>query len=537
MFCHKPPNISVAAIKKLKQSSLLNFCTHIDKVDLRTWIEQIQSGNQNQSNGDLWVNVRRFLDTKIDSRNIKVDKHVEKNSQVLDRDVAKIIQVLKAQPQDIQKALDECGVKVSAGLVEQVFKKFNTDWSSALGFFKWVGSQCGYKHTPEDYDTMVDILGKMKQFQAMWNLIEEMKLVGGLISLRTFTKAMRRYGGAEKWEEAIRTFNDMEEFGVEMDTAAMNVLLDVLCKEKKAEHVWDVFVDLKDRIPPDAHTFNALIHGWCKARKFEEAEWTIEEMKRHGFSPCVVSYTNFIEAYCLDKDFHKVDKLLDEMQEKGCPPNVVTYTIVMRALGKAKKIEEALRMYDRIKANGCTPDIAFYNSLIFVLGKGGRLKSAYEVLRELPKTGITPNIVTYNTLLAVTSEFLEEENALRLFREMEENNCKPDLQTYNPLLKMCCRMKRMKILSYLLEDMLRKDCVPDLGTYSLIVYELSKVGMLDQACQFFEEMIEKKIVPKHITYRYLVGELERVGNKEQNRRIQELIKKVQHCKPTAKIET
>ncbi|KAH9311092.1 hypothetical protein KI387_026127, partial [Taxus chinensis] len=177
------------------------------------------------------------------------------------------------------KDLDDCGVKVSEGLIEQVFKKFSTDWSSALGFFKWAGSQPGYRHTQEAYNTMVDILGKMKQFQEMWKLVEEMKLVGGLISLRTFTKVIRRYGGAEKWEEAIRAFNEMEEFGIEMDTAAMNVLLDVLCKEKTAEHVWDVFVDFKDKIPPDAHTFNALIHGWCKAKKFEEAEWTMEEMR------------------------------------------------------------------------------------------------------------------------------------------------------------------------------------------------------------------------------------------------------------------
>eukprot|EP01018_Ginkgo_biloba_P016263 Gb_10944 [translate_table: standard] len=537
---HSPVDACLASIglfKRTHQIILFNFCSQVEKTELPSWTEQPQNVvTQSDDDEDFilpsqeaqkgsWVNVREFLDPKTDAKrpwNEKNETEVEK--------ISKILKARHNSVESIHRGLDGCGVKVSEELVEQILKRFNNDWTSALGFFQWANSQADYKHTQQAYDIMVDILGKMKQFETMWAVIDEMKQLGGLISLRTFSKVMRRYAGAEKWKDAVRTFNELENFSVKMDTAAMNVLLDTLCKEQRVEHAWDIFLEFKDRIPPDAHTFNVLVHGWCKARRLEEAEWTMEEMRRNGFNPCVISYTSLIEAYCLERDFCKVDGLLDEMQEKDCPPNVITYTIVMHALGKAKETQEAFRVYDRMKANGCTPDVAFYNSLIFILGKAGRLKDAYGIFQEMSKNGLTPNVTTYNTMLAVICEHLQEENAFKFFREMEESNCKPDLQTYNPLLKMCCKLKRMKILSYLLDDMLNKDCSPDLGTYTLLIHGLCKVGRLDRACEFFEEMIEKRIIPKYITYALLLDELERRGKEGEKRRIQELRTKAENMK-------
>lgn len=528
---HKPLVTSVATdglYRRAHPFSVINFCTEVEKSELPLWMKRPQNSESHSDEDEdfvlptdkaSWANVREYLEPKMSSRDMIPETDVEKISKVLNARSDSI--------GDIHRTLEGCRVKVSEDLVEQILKRFNNDWASALGFFEWASSQNEYKHTAEAYDTMVDILGKMKQFEAMWNLIKEMKELGGLISLRTFSKVMRRYTGAEKWTDAVKTFNRLEEFGVKMDTTAMNALLDTLCKERRTEHAWDIFLDLKNRIPPAPHTFNVLIHGWCKAKKLEEAEWTMEEMRRHGFDPSVITYTILVEAYCLQRDFRKVDDLLDEMQKRGCPPNVITYTIVMHALGKAKETQEAFRIYDRMKATGCTPDVAFYNSLIFIHGKTGQLESAQDIFQEMAKNGFPPNVTTYNTFISVVCEHLQEKKAFKIFHEMEEANCKPDLQTYNPLLKMCCKLKRLKILSYLVDDMLKKDCSPDLGTYTLLVHGLCKAGKLERACQFFEEMVEKKLIPKYRTYILLLDELEGVHKNEEKKRIQELMMKAE----------
>lgn len=277
-------------------------------------------------------------------------------------------------------------------MVNQLLKRFSSDWIPAFGIFKWATTQGGVKLSADSYNLMVDILGKSSKFDLMWKLVEETDQLGGYVTFFTMTKVMRRLARAGRWEDVVQAFQGIDLFGVIKDVSAMNILIDALVKEKIVEKGQEVFMKLKDEIPPNSHTFNVLIHGWCKIRKLDEAQKTMEEMEKHGFYPDVVSYTCFIEAYCREKDFCKVDGILEEMQEKGCPPNVVTYTIVMHALGKAKETRQALEIYERMKHNGCVPDPAFYSSYIYILSNSGRLKDARNVFEDMLKQGVTPDV-------------------------------------------------------------------------------------------------------------------------------------------------
>ncbi|KAL5987504.1 hypothetical protein ACLOJK_035252 [Asimina triloba] len=383
-------------------------------------------------------------------------------SKIMDTDdVDKVSNFLKKKnytcPDAVIRALESFSIHVSNAFLDKMVKRFSNDWVPAFGFFKWAGMQFGYRHTAENYDAMVDVLGKCKQFSKMWLLVEEMVGYGGLVSLETLAKVMRRLAGAGRWIEAVETFHQIENFGVRKDTLAMNVLLDTLCKERSTEHAREVFLELRSSIPPDAHSFNILIHGWCKARRMEEARLVMKEMEECGFHPCVISYTSLVETYCSDKNFRKVNDILDEMQKKGCSPNIITYTIVMHSFGKAKLTQEALEIVEKMKKNGCKPDAPFYNSLIYILGKAGRFKHASDVFKSMSESGISPNAMTYNTMITYACEHSQEENALRLLQSMEESSCRPDIRTYTPLLKMFCRRKRMKVLHYLLRHMFDND--------------------------------------------------------------------------------
>ncbi|XP_031476835.1 pentatricopeptide repeat-containing protein At3g22670, mitochondrial-like [Nymphaea colorata] len=486
--------------------------------DLPDWFKYAGDQGANDSNDDFFVlpgddgklggriGRLRVFGNETDSRTTLqsgLDDYVEKISRVLRRN----LDSHEATVRD----LDGCGIDISKELVDRVLKRFSNDWKSALSFFRWVGSQRNYSHDADSYNAMVDILGKMKQFDEMWDLVEEMNQQSGFISLVTMSKIMRRYAGVRKWRRAVDAFNEMERFGLKKDTAAMNVLLDTLCKERRVERAREVFLELKSKIQPDAHTFNILIHGWCKAQRLDEAEWTMEEMGRHGFRPCVVSYTSIVEEYCRMKNFQKVDSLLDEMQAKGCPPNVVTYTIVMHALGKAKETDSALQIFERMKRNGCSPDTSFFNSLLYIMGRAGRQEDARRVLDEMINSGNSPNITTYNTLISIACLHSQEEYAIKLLQTMERSSCKPDLQTYAPLLKLFCWRKWMKVLAYLIHDMHEKDISLDLGTYTLLIRGLCGVKKLTHACLFFEEMVLKGHVPKYRTYQLLMEELDKNG--------------------------
>ncbi|KAF3455651.1 hypothetical protein FNV43_RR00290 [Rhamnella rubrinervis] len=375
--------------------------------------------------------------------------------------------------------------------------------SRRLGFSTGQKRKQGMRISPELYNSMVDILGKAKNFQIMWDLVEEMEQLGGYVSMVTMARVIRRLAGAGMYKEAIEAFQGIDRYGISKDVSALNILLEALVKANRVEHAHEVVSQFQKLIPLNLKSYNILLYGWCKFRKLDNAKKTMEDMEKNGICPDVVSYTSLIKAYSGDKDFRKVGEILAEMHEKGCKPNTVTYTVVMHALGKAKQINEALEVYEKMKKNGCVPDASFYGSLIFILGRAGRLKDARDVFEDVTKQGVPRDLLIYNTMISCLCEHSQEEAALKLLKQMEEDSCKPDLKTYAPLLKMCCRKKRMTVLNFLLKHMLKNDVSIEVGTYSLLVHGLCKSGKVEEACSFFEEMVSKGFVPKDSTIKML----------------------------------
>ncbi|KAM2527414.1 hypothetical protein TB1_024672 [Malus domestica] len=401
-------------------------------------------------------------------------------------------------------------IQLTDKLVDQLFHRFKNDWKSALGVFRWVELCSDYKPTPDAYDLIVDILGKMKQLDKITGLLEKMRQ-DHLVTLNTVGKVMRRFAGAGKWEDSVRIFDDLGSFGLEKNTESMNLLLDTLCKENKVEKAREIFLELKSHISSNAHTFNIFIHGWCKIKRVDEAHWTIQEMKGHGYRPCVISYSTIILFYCHQYNFGKVYELFDEMEAQGCSPNVVTYTSVMCFLAKSEEFEEALQLYERMKSAGCDPDTLFYNSLIHTLGRAGRVREAVHVFDvEMPEKGVPPNTSTYNTMIAMFCHHGEEQKAFNVLLQMENAGlCKPDVQTYYPLLKMCFKTGKVDdCLTQLLNDMVNRHHLSlDLSSYTLLIHGLCRANRCEWAYLLFNEMIGQEIKPRYKTCRFLWDEV------------------------------
>ncbi|KAM7278815.1 hypothetical protein ACFE04_005949 [Oxalis oulophora] len=454
--------------------------------------------------------------------------HKEENVHVTAID--KITEILKKRYdswRDVVHALNGHPLTPSNTLISELLLRFGNVWVPAFGVFTWAKNQTGYVHTLELYNKMVDILGKYKKFDLMWGLVNEMNKVDeGLVTLDTMTIVMRRLAKACRYDDAIDSFKGIEQFNVRKSTEALKILIDALVKGDSVEHAYRVFVEFKDSIPAGISEFNILIHGYCRARKFDDARKIFYLMETCGLRPDVVSYTCFIEAYSRERDFRKVDAIFDEMKEMSCKPNVISYTIVMNALGKAQQINEALGVYEKMKSNGCVPDTPFVSALVFLLSKSGRLKDATEIFEDIENQGLKPDVLLYNTMISSFCAHWQEEKALTLLKKMVEVDlCKPDLGTYGPILKLCCRNKRIKLLHFVLNHMYKNSVPVDLEVYTMLVRGLYRNDKIELACSFFEAIVAEGMVPKDNTYKMLVEGLETKGMSTMKERIQKLMMK------------
>ncbi|GER32273.1 pentatricopeptide repeat-containing protein [Striga asiatica] len=498
--------------------------TTVESPELPGWVKNpVKSRTDNKLENDDFVPPSLSYWIEDHKSVVKEDDMKIIVNDIIESDVDKISSILRSSsqfksPDLVIKALEGCDVDLSEDLVEQVLCRFRHEWVPSLGFFKWAESRNGFKHPPGIYNLLVDILGKAKKFEKMWDLAEEMKLVEGYFTLDTMAQIMRRLARGGKYEDAIEAFESMELFGIEKDITALNILIDALVKQGSVEHAERVYFKFKENILPNQHTYNMLVHGWCRIRQIETARKTVNEMPAHGFCPDSVTYTSFIESYCREKDFRKVDSTLVEMERDGINPSVVTFTIMMKAYANAKEMNKAMEIYELMKTNNYPLDAPFYTALISALSRRGRVKDADEVFDDMSKQGVVPDVWTYNMLIMIAYNGSQEEKALKLLKKMEENKCRPNFDTYSPLLKMSCRLGRMKVLSFLLGHMFKNDVSVDVGTYSLLVRRLCKSGNVAKACSFFEEMVDKGFVPKDSAYKILVKALDKKGlNKEKER--------------------
>ncbi|KAG2321441.1 hypothetical protein Bca52824_014654 [Brassica carinata] len=499
--------------------------------ELPSWIKDFLSNKPSSSPNPISSDDEDFvipsLASWVSTQNLGRQEPSPGNVKKPIEDIDKVSDFLnkkEASHEDIVKALSECDVVVSETLVLQVLRRFSNGWNQAYAFFTWAKSRTGYRHSSHAYNAMVDVLGKCRNFDLMWALVDEMS---ELVTLDTMSKVMRRLAKSGKYSEAVDAFLEMErKYGVGIDTNAMNSLVDALVKENSIEHAHEVFLKMFDTVKPDSRTFNILIHGFCKARRFDDARTMMDLMKVAGFGLDVVTYTSFVEGYCKEGDFRRVDEILEEMRENGVKPNVVTYTIVMHSLGKARQVAEALGVYEKMKEDGCVPDAKFYSSLIHILSKTGRFKDAVEIFEDMTKQGVSRDVLVYNTMISSAVHHSRDEMALRLLKRMEEEeegSCSPNVETYAPLLKMCCQKKKMKLLGVLLHHMVRNDVSIDVATYILLIRGLCMSGKVEVACLFFEEAMRRGMVPRDSTCKMLVEELEKKGMGEAKLKIQSLV--------------
>ncbi|KAF6137934.1 hypothetical protein GIB67_041807 [Kingdonia uniflora] len=378
----------------------------------------------------------------------------------------------------------------------------------------WAKQETNFNHDDVSYNLMIDILGKVRQFDVMWQLIIEMDQGNVKPNAKTFWVLIRRLVAAGLTRQAIRAFDDMESFierGADRDDFVY--LIDTLCKYGYVKVATQEFNKRKFRDEPDVKVYTVLIYGWCKLRRIDMAKRFLGEMVNRGLEPNVVTYNVLLNGICRrsslrrETGFREIvresEELFDEMCERRIEPDVTSYSIVLHVYSRARKSYLTLDKLNSMKEKGICPTVTTYTLVIKCLCSCGRIKDGEKLLDEMVNEGISPSAETYNCFFKAYRERKDTDNALKLYKKMGEATCMPSLHTYNILVGMFSKLNRMKIIQELWDDMKKTGVGPDLDSYTLLVHGLCEKKRWREACQYFMEMIEKGFLPQKFTFETL----------------------------------
>eukprot|EP00261_Vitis_vinifera_P025953 XP_010659033.2 PREDICTED: pentatricopeptide repeat-containing protein At1g80550, mitochondrial [Vitis vinifera] len=322
--------------------------------------------------------------------------------------------------------------------VRQTLSCYANDWKRALEFFDWVQTQCGFNHTTDTYNGMIDILGKFFEFDLIWVLIQRMKADPVAYPNHvTFRFVFKRYAAAHLVEEILRGWFKMG---------------------------W-----------------------WKKCREF----W--EEMDRRGVCKSLYSYSIYMDIQCKSGKPWRAVKLYKEMKKKGIRLDVVAYNTVIRAIGLSEGVDFSIRVFREMKEVGCEPNVVTYNTIIKLLCENGRIREAYGVFDQMREKGYAPNVITYHCFFGCIEK---PKQILRTFDRMINSGVRPRMDTYVMLMKKFGRWGFLRPVFIVWKKMEEQGCSPDACAYNALIDALVQKGMVDLARKYEEEMLAKGLSAK-----------------------------------------
>lgn len=331
----------------------------------------------------------------------------------------------RVSPAEVETALSATGMSPEPEVVEEVIR-FSYGYPAAVvTFFRWVGLK--QKHSPLSWNLVVDLLGKNKMFEPMWDAIRSMKQEG-VLSLTTFVSVFGSYCETGRFNEAIMTFDVMEKYGIQPDVVAVNSLLSAICREdfQMAKAV-EFFEKSKIIIPPDGDSYAILLEGWEKEGNVAKAKAMFGEMViRVGWSPeNMAAYDAFLNTLLQGSEADEALKFLQVMKGKNCFPGLKFFSNALDILIKQNDSVHALSLWDTMVKNGLIPSLIMYNAMIGLLCNNDDIVNAFQLLDEMPFNGIFPDSLTYNIIFQYLIKKQKVREAGNFFFEMIKNEQPP----------------------------------------------------------------------------------------------------------------
>ncbi|KZV39934.1 pentatricopeptide repeat-containing protein mitochondrial [Dorcoceras hygrometricum] len=429
-----------------------------------------------------------------------VDGKISGVANEVDR-VCKVMEETFAFDPNMETVLDGCGVDLSHELVLRVLERFKHARKPAYRFFCWACERRGFAHNLRNYNMMLSILGKSRQFETMVSVLEEMR-GKDLLTTETFTICVKAFAAAKEVKKAVGILDLMKKFKFKVDAEVINCLLDALGRAKLGKEAQVLFEKLEHRFTPNLCTYTVLLHGWCRVNNLMEAGRMWNRMIDDGFKPDIVAHNIMLEGLLRNKKMSHAMELFGVMKSRGPYPNVRSYTVFIKDLCKHGNMQEAMAYLDEMVDSGCEPDAAVYTCLIMGSGNRKKMNMVYRLLKQMQEKGYPPDGRTYNVLIKMMTSQHMPDDAAYIYKKMIQGNIQPSIHTYNMMMKSYFASRNYEMGCRVWEEMKKKGCCPDENSYIILIRGLKRQGRSTEACRYIEEMIGKGMKAPELDHKF-----------------------------------
>ncbi|KAL6983362.1 hypothetical protein U1Q18_016748 [Sarracenia purpurea var. burkii] len=377
--------------------------------------------------------------------------------------------------------LTRCDFLLTHEFFLQVCNNFPYSWRPVHKFFKFTETNQNFKHSSITFNKMVDVIGKSRNIELLWEVLHEMGR-RGLVTGKTYRIAVKTLGSARELKKCTEFFHVMNGYGCCYSLERLNDVVETLCKSKLVVEANYVVAKLRDWIKPDVVTYKYLIFGFCDVGDLIEASKTWNLMVDEGFEPDIDAVEKMMESLFKTNQFDEAMKLFQMMRVKRIDDlGLSTYHIVINWMCKKGKLGQARMVFDEMRKRGIQADNVTMASLIYGFLTKSRVREAYMILEGIEK----PDISVYHGTIKGLLRLRRASEATQVFRKMIKNGCEPILHTYIMLLQGHLGKRG------------RKGSDPLVNFDTIFVGGLVKAGKSLEATKYVERVLDRGVeVPR-----------------------------------------
>ncbi|KAL2332286.1 hypothetical protein Fmac_019867 [Flemingia macrophylla] len=326
-----------------------------------------------------------------------------------------------------------------------------------------------------------------------------------------FVHLIRFYGLADKVQDALDLFFRIPRFRCTPTVCSLNLVLSLLCRKREClKMVPQVLLKSQHmNIRVEGSTFRVLIKALCRIKRVDYAIKIMSCMVEDGYGLDDKICSLIISSLCEQRDLTSIEALVlwRDMRKLGFCPGVMDYTNMIRFLVKEGRGMAALGIMNQQKEDGFKPDVVCYTMVLSGIVAEGEYGKLEELFDEMLVLGLIPDVYTYNVYVNGLCKQNNVNEALKIVASMEELGCKPNVVTYNTLLGALCVAGELGKARGIMKEMGLKGVGFNLHTYRIMIDGLVGKGEIGGACLLLEEMLEKCLFPRTSTFDNIVFQM------------------------------
>ncbi|XP_050210640.1 pentatricopeptide repeat-containing protein At3g53170 [Mercurialis annua] len=252
------------------------------------------------------------------------------------------------------------------------------------------------------YSILINICTKLRHFDLIGRILDEMSYLGVECSTVTFNTIIKGYGKAKMFREMENTLTEMIESGNSL---------------------------------PDLFTFNSVIGAYGNSGRLEKMEKWYDEFQLMGIDPDIKTFNILIKSYGKEGMYEKINSVMKFMNKRFYSPTIVTYNIIIETFGKAGNIEKMDEYFKIMKHQGMKPNAITYCSLVSAYSKAGLIMKVDSILRHVENSDVVLDTTFFNCIIHAYGQAGDIEKMTELFVKMSERECKPDNITFATMIQ------------------------------------------------------------------------------------------------------